>query len=93
MKLPETSDDINWTLARTLQEELSRTEVVRPGSSGKGSADAVGEIAALFWFIQEVCPPWLVTTRWTAGMTPDQLEKTVGGVRGKLEKYLDRWGC
>jgi hypothetical protein len=90
--LPGTSEDVNWTLAKRLQNELGRASVIRPASFGKASADVIGELAALFWFIQEVCPPYLVTTRWTATMTPEQLEKVTTRVRGTLEKYLDRWG-
>lgn len=90
--LPETSEDVNWTLAQRLQSEFKRAAVIRPGSFGGESADAIGELGALFWFIQEVCPPYLVTTRWTAGMTPEQLEKMIIRVRSTVEKYLERWG-
>ncbi|KAK9320838.1 kinase-like domain-containing protein [Lipomyces orientalis] len=78
---------IDWEVAKMWEEEMASAGVQRP-SDIKG----IEELAALYWFLMDICPPYFEMQRWLARRTPEQLEKAKVNAESGLKKYLERWG-
>ncbi|KXL49085.1 hypothetical protein M433DRAFT_104070, partial [Acidomyces richmondensis BFW] len=52
----------------------------------------IGQLSALYWFIQHVSPPEFFVKRWRTGKSPQEVERVKQGIQKKLEKYLIGWG-
>lgn len=80
-------EEINWTIAETWNKELKRAGAIRPNDFA-----GVEEYAGLYWFTQNVCPPYFLMPRWVAKRTPEERAKVKGTIEKELVQYMDRWG-
>jgi len=95
---PDTSKDrhfddcvqVDWVVASTWDNMLREKGVKRPAS-----LERVGEIDGiqnLYWFIQDICQPYLLMERWLQTRTPEQLEKTKAKNETALRNALEGFG-
>ncbi|PQE19425.1 Phosphotransferase enzyme family protein [Rutstroemia sp. NJR-2017a BBW] len=79
--------DIDWSLARLWQKAMERS-----GMKSPAEIDGIGELAAVYWFLLDICPPFFLLPRWLEKRTKEQQETSKAAVKASLSKYLDRWG-
>jgi hypothetical protein len=79
---PRHFDDVSqvdWVVSSTWNNLLKEKGVKRPSSlQGIGPIDGIQNV---YWFIQDICQPFLLMDRWLKTQTPEQLER----MRSKLE--------
>jgi hypothetical protein len=76
---------IDWKLSHMWAEELNKAGALRPARMGP-QAD---EITALYWFVQDICPPYLLLQPTQKAEQAQVMYKEKGGIL--LMKYLERW--
>lgn len=92
---PDTSKDddyvqVDWVVASTWDNMLREKGVKRPASlEGVGEMDGIQN---LYWFIQDICQPYLLMERWLRTQTPEQLEKTKAKNETALRNALEGFG-
>lgn len=80
---PESSE-IDWEVAKMWNDELKAAGVLRPSD-----IEGIGGLAGLYWFIQDICPPYFLMPRWIAKKTTAQVNAEKKRIEGALGKYLD----
>jgi hypothetical protein len=78
---------VNWELAKMWYEGIEKLGVLNPANI----AD-IGELAALYWFLIDVSPPYFIMKRWLNRTSVEERQEAKKEVEGNLEKYLERWG-
>ncbi|KIW99558.1 uncharacterized protein Z518_11297 [Rhinocladiella mackenziei CBS 650.93] len=76
---------IDWRLSQMFAEELEKAGALGPAQI----ADAE-EIAALYWFVQAICPPYLFNHPALKARELQAMYRQTGEVL--LDKYLVKWG-
>ncbi|KAH6708732.1 hypothetical protein BKA61DRAFT_614827 [Leptodontidium sp. MPI-SDFR-AT-0119] len=66
--------------------ELANADMLK-----SSNIQGIEELAALYLFPMDVCPPYSFLPRWIARHTIKQQEESKKEVEASL-KYLDRWG-
>jgi hypothetical protein len=79
--------DIGWNTAKLWQKAMERSGVKSPAE-----IDGIGELAAIYWFLLDIWPPFFLLPRWLGKRTKEQQENSKAAVQESLSKYLDRWG-
>ncbi|KAK9427749.1 kinase-like domain-containing protein [Lipomyces doorenjongii] len=77
---------VDWEVAKIWDEELTSAGVKKPSN-----ITGIEELAELYWFCIDVCPPFFEMPRWLARRTPEQQKKAKNGAKACLVKYLNRW--
>jgi len=81
---------VDWVIASTWDNLLREKGVKRPSSlQGIGPIDGIQN---LYWFIQDICQPYLLMDRWLKTWTPEQLEKTKSKIETSLRNALEGFG-
>lgn len=86
-KPPESQEEVDWNLAKTWHSALKTAGVETPAD-----IDGIEELAALYWFLLDVCPPYFLLPRWLKRKTPEQQQASKKETEVSLDKYLRRWG-
>jgi hypothetical protein len=60
--------------------------------NGPANIDGIAELADIYWFLLDVCPPFFNMPQWLAKRTEEQKQATKATIRTALDKYLIRWG-
>ncbi|THY01482.1 hypothetical protein D6D01_10358 [Aureobasidium pullulans] len=81
------SQSVDWTVARLWQVALKKHNVASPKD-----IDNITELADVYWFLLDVCPPFLNLPRWLARRTDEQKFAAKNEIGENLNKYLQRWG-
>lgn len=79
--------EVNWDIAKMWYDEIEKQGVLNPGNIA-----GIEEVAALYWFLIDVCPPYFLMERWLGRKSVEEREEAKREVEGNLEKYLSRWG-
>lgn len=83
----KTSEWVNWKLAVMFNEELAKAGAERPQDIA-----GIGQLSAVYWFIQDISPPFFFLKKWRVRKTPEQVESIRKRTQGQLEAYLANWG-
>jgi hypothetical protein len=67
-------------------------EIEKQGIQNPANIAGIAELAALYWFLIDVCPPYFSMERWLNRKNVEQRLEAKKEVEGNLEKYLERWG-
>lgn len=78
--------DVDWATARMWQEAMDEARVKSPADLAN-----VGELASIYWFLLDVCPPYFLLPRWLGRRTKEQQFEAKREVAENLDKYLSRW--
>ena len=78
---------VDWTVARMWQEAMKRFGVNAPSD-----IQGVGELAAIYLFLLDVCPPYFLLSRWQKRRTEEQQEASKKEIQVNLDRYLKRRG-
>ncbi|THZ77721.1 hypothetical protein D6C85_01493 [Aureobasidium pullulans] len=62
-----TSESVDWTVARLWQAALEKHNVASPKD-----IENITELADIYWFLLDVCPPFFNLPRWLARKTEEQ---------------------
>jgi len=90
------SEPVNWAVAKAFDKALEAAAVERPVK-----IDGIAELASVYWFIRDVCPPTLLeyyqqSTDNVEDNDGDEDDEDIAGLLEKtasnLEWYLDKWG-
>lgn len=73
--------------ARLWQAALRKHHVYGP-TEIKG----IAELADMYWFLTDVCPPFFNMPRWLAKRTEEQKQATKAAIGENLGRYLSKWG-
>jgi len=85
--VPFEAPELDWDVLKLWYKEMTRANVLKPGDIT--SAD---RLAGLYWFLQDVCPPYFLMPRWLGKRTVEQIEAEKKRIEGNLAKYLDLVG-
>jgi hypothetical protein len=58
---------------------------------GPSNIERIEDVAALYWPLLDVCPPYFLLPRWL-GRTSEEKRQEPKEIEANLEKYLERWG-
>ncbi|KAH6651534.1 hypothetical protein BKA67DRAFT_571159 [Truncatella angustata] len=78
---------IDWALAAKWN-----TALITAGATRPRDLDGLGELSNLYWFIQEVCSPYMLMPRWLARFNEQEKLEKVANVEKRLVKCLEHWG-
>ncbi|KAH0286073.1 hypothetical protein M436DRAFT_60238 [Aureobasidium namibiae CBS 147.97] len=78
---------IDLDMARLWQATLRKHHV-----HGPTDIKRIAELADIYWFLIDVCPPFFNMPRWLAKRTDEQKQAVKVAIGKNLEKYLSRWG-
>jgi hypothetical protein len=78
---------MNWNLAKLWHSELIRLRILGPSN-----IEGIEEVAVLYWFLLDVCPPYFLLPRWLCRTSEEQQQELKKETAANLEKYLERWG-
>ncbi|THY96824.1 hypothetical protein D6C95_05086 [Aureobasidium pullulans] len=81
-----TSHSVDYTVARLWQAALEKHHVASPKD-----IDNITELADIYWFLLDVCPPFFNLPRWLARKTDEQKLAAKKAIGENLAKYLQRW--
>jgi hypothetical protein len=84
---PDEASDVTWKTARMWQAAIENAGVKSPADI-KG----VGELAAIYWFLLDICPPYFLMPRWLKRKTEEEQLASKTQTQANLDKYLRRWG-
>ncbi|KEQ81335.1 hypothetical protein M438DRAFT_376874 [Aureobasidium pullulans EXF-150] len=82
-----TSGSVDWTVARLWQAALEKHHVASPKD-----IENITQLADIYWFLLDVCPPFFNLPRWLARKTDEQKFAAKKAIRENLDRYLRRWG-
>jgi hypothetical protein len=83
----KTSESMNWKAAAMLDNAFATAGVERPQA-----LPGIDQLSAVYWFIQNISPPFFFLKRWRDRKTPEQVENTRKQTKAVLEQYLSGWG-
>jgi hypothetical protein len=83
----ESESPVNWQLAAAVNKAFADAGVKRPSEM-----PGIDELSALYWFIQDVSPPFFFLKRWRSRASPEKVEMIRAGTQANLEQSLKRWG-
>ncbi|CZR67405.1 uncharacterized protein PAC_17304 [Phialocephala subalpina] len=86
-KTPTSQEEVDWNLAKTWHSALETAGVESPAD-----IDGIDELAAVYWFLLDVCPPYFLLPRWLKRKTIKQQQALKKETEANLDKYLKRWG-
>jgi hypothetical protein len=78
---------VDWNMAR-----LWHAAQRKHGVNGPANIERIGELADLYWFLLDVCPPFFSMPKWLAKRTDEQKQATKAAIGKSLGRYLDKWG-
>jgi hypothetical protein len=78
---------VDWNLARLWQAALYNHNIRCPAL-----IEGIAELADVYWFLLDVCPPFFNMPRWLAKRTEEQKQATKAAIGVTLGRYLDKWG-
>jgi hypothetical protein len=78
---------VNWNWARLWQAALHKHNVSCPAN-----IEGIAELADVYWFLLDVCPPFFNMPRWLAKRTEEQKQATKTAIGVTLGRYLEQWG-
>lgn len=78
---------IDWKLAKMWQAAMKRAHVKTPVD-----IEDIGELATIYWFLLDVCPPYFLLPRWLKKRTEQQRLAIKRTIERNLDKYLKQWG-
>jgi hypothetical protein len=78
---------VDWNTARLWQAAQQKHKVQSPAN-----IERIGELADVYWFLLDVCPPFFNMPQWLAKRTEEQKQATKASIRTALDKYLTKWG-
>ncbi|KAI5197064.1 hypothetical protein AUEXF2481DRAFT_43007 [Aureobasidium subglaciale EXF-2481] len=86
--LPEETEDspVNWTLAKAWNSALKKH-----GVNGPAEIENIADLADIYWFLLDVCPPFFNMPKWLAKRTDKQKQAAKARTEKILHKYIDRW--
>jgi hypothetical protein len=80
----------DWVVASTWDNMLREKGIKTPSSlEGVGELDGIQN---LYWFIQDICQPYLLMDRWLQTRTPEQLARTKAKNETALRNALKGFG-
>jgi hypothetical protein len=83
----ETDDSpVNWTLAIAWKAALQRHHI-----NGPAEIENIADLADIYWFLLDVCPPFFNMPKWLAKRTDEQQQAAKVRTEETLHKYLVRW--
>ncbi|THW10700.1 hypothetical protein D6D24_07733 [Aureobasidium pullulans] len=81
-----TSKSVDWTVARLWQAALEKHNVASPKDIENST-----ELADIYWFLLDVCPPFFNLPRWLARKTEEQKLAAKKAIGVNLDSFLRRW--
>lgn len=78
---------VDWNTARLWQAAQQKHEI-----HGPANIERVGELADVYWFLLDVCPPFFNMPQWLAKRTEEQKQATKATIGTSLDRYLTKWG-
>ncbi|THX48299.1 hypothetical protein D6D06_09181 [Aureobasidium pullulans] len=81
-----TSKSVDWTVARLWQAALEKHNVASPKD-----IENITQLADIYWFLLDVCPPFFNLPRWLARKTDEQKLAAKKVIGENLDRYLRRW--
>lgn len=84
---PANAAEIDWETANLWQKALEKA-----GAKSLADLEGIGELAAIYWFLLDVCPPYFLLPRWLAKRNKEQRLAAKQEVAENLDRYLSRWG-
>ena len=81
-----TSESVDWEVARLWQAALEKHHVASPKD-----IDNIAELADIYWFLLDVCPPFFNLPRWLARKTDEQKLAAKKAIGENLDSHLRRW--
>jgi hypothetical protein len=78
---------VDWNMAR-----LWHAAQRKHGVNGPANIERIGELADIYWFLLDVCPPFFSMPKWLAKRTDEQKQATKAAIGISLGRYLDKWG-
>jgi len=81
-----TSESVDWTVARLWQAALEKHNVASPKD-----IDNIAELADIYWFLLDVCPPFFNLPRWLARKTDEQKLAAKKAIGENIDRYMRRW--
>ncbi|KAI5865344.1 hypothetical protein GGS23DRAFT_618394 [Durotheca rogersii] len=84
---PDGKGRANWTVAVMMDEERHRAGPLRPADIIHGR----GELAALYWFLEDVSLPYFFMSRWVESRKPEDIDNIHRSISKSLDRYLARW--
>jgi hypothetical protein len=79
---------VDWNMARLWQAAQRKH-----GVNGPANIERITELADIYWFLLDVCPPFFSMPKWLAKRTEEQKQATKAAIGKSLGRYLDKWGC
>ncbi|KAI5206126.1 hypothetical protein E4T39_02604 [Aureobasidium subglaciale] len=78
---------VDWNAARLWQAAQQKHNV-----HGPADIERITELADIYWFLMDVCPPFFNMPRWLAKRTEEQKQATKAAIGTTLGRYLSGWG-
>jgi len=78
---------IDLDTARLWQAALRKHNV-----HGPTDIKGIAELADIYWFLTDVCPPFFNMPRWLAKRTDEQKQAVKAAIGKNLDGYLSKWG-
>lgn len=83
----ETQDSpVDWTLAKAWKAALQRHNI-----DGPAEIAHIADLADIYWFLLDICPPFFNMPKWLAKRTDEQQQAAKARTEDSLYKYLARW--
>ncbi|KAH8807520.1 hypothetical protein F5884DRAFT_342876 [Xylogone sp. PMI_703] len=79
--------EVDWETAKMWQVAMEKSQVRSPAD-----IENVGELATIYWFLLDICPPYFLLSRWLKRRTEEQKQASKREIQANLDKYLKRWG-
>jgi len=77
----------DWKTARMWQAAMEKA-----GANSPPDIDKIGELATIYWFLLDICPPYFLMPRWLKKATDERKQASKKQTETHLDKYLKRWG-
>ena len=87
------SGTVNWVVAKAFDKELDAAGIETPVE-----IDGIAELASVYWFIRDACPPALVeyhqqsTEHGEDDVDDEDIAELLEKTASNLGWYLDKWG-
>jgi hypothetical protein len=78
---------VDWDLTPLWQAALYKYSVICPANF-----ERIAELADVYWFLLDVCPPFFNMRRWLVKRTEEQKQATKTAIGVTLGKYFEKWG-
>ncbi|KAH8800174.1 kinase-like domain-containing protein [Xylogone sp. PMI_703] len=78
---------VDWKTAKMWQVAMEKSQVRSPAD-----IENVGELATIYWFLLDICPPYFLLPCWLKRRTEEQKQASKRDTQANLDKYLKRWG-